>query len=83
MPIAVHLYRIVHLHLNMIRLFADSTGSPNVPAQKKPLTKIHVAAEVHRTTMGQKQYVPSKQPDCVEEEGTLDSGEELLKDFMD
>ena len=49
---------------------------------KKPLMKIHVAAEVHRTTMGQKQYVPSQQLDCVEEEGTLDSGEELLKDFM-
>ena len=76
----------------MIWFFADATGSPNVPAQKKPLTKlahtkvsteIHVAAEVHRTTMGQKQYVPSQKPDHVEEEGRLDSGEELLKDFMD
>ena len=65
----------------MIRFFADPTGSPNVPAQKKLLTKlthtnlsteIHVVAEVHRTTRGQKQNMPSQKLDHVEKEGRLD-----------
>ena len=75
----------------MIQFLPDPTGTPEVPVTNKPLTrlahtnlstKIQVAAEVHCHSEGQQQAGPSRKLDHAEEEGALDTGEELLKDFM-
>ena len=73
----------------MIQFLPDPT--PNVPVTNRPLTKlahttlstkIQVAADVHYHSEEQEQAGPSWKLDRMEEEGALDSGEELLRDFM-
>ena len=83
--------------LTMIQFFTVSVEPPALPVEKQKVTKVspffsrsshsttfQVEAEVHSDAEGQLQPRPqpstSQKPDQAEER--LDSGEELLQDFL-
>ena len=82
--------------LTMIRFVTESVEPPAVPVQKHKVTKLspfsspfQVEAEIYSDAEGNQQPQPqpstSRKPDQADkgqEESGLDSGEELLNDFL-